>query len=577
MRRTAADPALPEPGVASPAQAAPSDPERAPGRAVTAAPLLMALAVAAANLVFVPRYAVNWDAVNFLLGIESFDVLHHQPHPPGYIGYVLLGRWVSGLLGDPHLALATMSAVAAGLGTAGTVVLGRRLLPEPWPLVAGALFGSSPLVLYYGRLPLTYAVAAALAVWVAVAAHRAARDADLRALLAGAALLALLGSIRQTDLLMLLPLLVLAAWRFPWRHRVAAAGVLGALTLAWIVPLVWSAGGPGPYLRESAALASYAGGRTNLLGMQLAGLLQNAAFVVVGLVIGLGAAVVLRLGRRRGRRSALARDDRRFLLVWVLPSLLVFLLIHTGQVGYVLLLLPAVILLLVAGAATATQPTPDRVGGGHRLAWLTAGLVAANVVVFLVAPAGVQAVTRQDGGVGSLATAVSGNQGWQDRTRQYDLRANDAYWAGLLDHLEAQDPSTTAVVASLSAGSTFRHLAYYIDDHWLVGLGPDLEGRYRELFVGRGDIDYSVQALEHPGRTVVLPSTITRLVLVGGDLIDAFEDGPFDVEIRDVDGGATIGVVTIPAGQVLEVCDDGDGVPATSGTVVPLGHGCDAV
>src|SRR5690606_30390170 len=124
MRRTAADPALPEPGVASPAQAAPSDPERAPGRAVTAAPLLMALAVAAANLVFVPRYAVNWDAVNFLLGIESFDVLHHQPHPPGYIGYVLLGRWVSGLLGDPHLALATMSAVAAGLGTAGTVVLG---------------------------------------------------------------------------------------------------------------------------------------------------------------------------------------------------------------------------------------------------------------------------------------------------------------------------------------------------------------------------------------------------------------------------------------------------------------------
>ena len=38
------------------------------------------------------RMLYNWDAVQFALALTEFDVAKHQPHPPGYLLYVGLGR-----------------------------------------------------------------------------------------------------------------------------------------------------------------------------------------------------------------------------------------------------------------------------------------------------------------------------------------------------------------------------------------------------------------------------------------------------------------------------------------------------
>src|SRR5947209_8531368 len=42
--------------------------------------LIAALAVAT-RLPFRTRYLMNWDAAQFALGLNQFDVVHHQPHP----------------------------------------------------------------------------------------------------------------------------------------------------------------------------------------------------------------------------------------------------------------------------------------------------------------------------------------------------------------------------------------------------------------------------------------------------------------------------------------------------------------
>ena len=36
------------------------------------------------------------DAINFTLGVRSFDVAHHQPHPPGYPVLIAAGKMVAG-------------------------------------------------------------------------------------------------------------------------------------------------------------------------------------------------------------------------------------------------------------------------------------------------------------------------------------------------------------------------------------------------------------------------------------------------------------------------------------------------
>ena len=37
------------------------------------------------------RMLYNWDSVQFALALGEYDVVKHQPHPPGYILYVALG------------------------------------------------------------------------------------------------------------------------------------------------------------------------------------------------------------------------------------------------------------------------------------------------------------------------------------------------------------------------------------------------------------------------------------------------------------------------------------------------------
>ena len=50
------------------------------------------------------RMLYNWDAVQFALALTEFDVAKHQPHPPGYLLYVGLGRLANRWAGDPALA-----------------------------------------------------------------------------------------------------------------------------------------------------------------------------------------------------------------------------------------------------------------------------------------------------------------------------------------------------------------------------------------------------------------------------------------------------------------------------------------
>src|SRR3712207_3696388 len=58
---------------------------------------------------------INWDAVQFALALEHFDLHHHQPHPPGYLLYVLLGRAIDLLIADPALSLSLLSVLFSAI------------------------------------------------------------------------------------------------------------------------------------------------------------------------------------------------------------------------------------------------------------------------------------------------------------------------------------------------------------------------------------------------------------------------------------------------------------------------------
>ena len=121
------------------------------------------------------RMLYNWDAVQFALALREFDVAKHQPHPPGYLLYVALGRLLNIPLGDPNLAYVALAMVFSAATTVAVYWLARALYDRVTAAAAATLLAVSPLFWFYGSVGLTYAGEAFGASLVAAFAYGALR------------------------------------------------------------------------------------------------------------------------------------------------------------------------------------------------------------------------------------------------------------------------------------------------------------------------------------------------------------------------------------------------------------------
>lgn len=100
---------------------------------------------------------------------------HYYPQRPA-LSAVLLGFW-SRLFGDGEASL-RLSLILVGWASILLFhALARRLLPEPWDLVAVALFALNPMFLYYSLIAVhyCYALMFSLAAWAAAVRIREGR------------------------------------------------------------------------------------------------------------------------------------------------------------------------------------------------------------------------------------------------------------------------------------------------------------------------------------------------------------------------------------------------------------------
>src|SRR5215468_3437791 len=98
------------------------------------------------------RMLYNWDAVQFALALREFDIAKHQPHPPGYLLYVALGRLLNMSLADPNLAYVALAMVFSAATTAVVYVLARALYDRTTAVAAASLLAASPLFWFYGAV-----------------------------------------------------------------------------------------------------------------------------------------------------------------------------------------------------------------------------------------------------------------------------------------------------------------------------------------------------------------------------------------------------------------------------------------
>jgi hypothetical protein len=273
-------------------------------------------------------------------------------------------------------------------------------------------------------------------------------------------------------------------------------------------------GGPGPYLLASTELYESTVRATTVFGIP-GGWLANVRGLVEAGLMGLGLWLpVAAWGLLRAVRAPAAGGARTwFFAAWLVPPLLVYTLVHFGQYGYLLTVLPALYVLL-AGAVHA-GPTPSSSTPG-RPALGAVGLVVialAHAAYFVGArPADVPSISQAAGAADRFtawARAVYRFRFWA--LTAGGLREQEAVIAAYTDAVRAFPPADTVLVTELGNPRSypwFRHATYYWSGFPVVHLRF---GGFSPGYLTGPRVRTMVAV---PSREVPLPAGARRLVWV---------------------------------------------------------------
>lgn len=401
--------------------------------------LYFALAVALSRFAFRSRALYDLDSVNFALGMMRFDPRAHQPHPPGYFLYVMLGRLVNSFVHDANLALVLLS-IAAGCGT---VVLVYQLALEWFGLgearFAGLIFLFSPLGWFHGTVALTYGVEAFFSALVGYLCWQM-EEGDFALIVPTGIVLGLAGGVRPSSLVLLAPVFFYSARRAPWKSMVIGTVALGGTVLAWFAPMVRASGGIVVYHDALLSLWHLVPGRETVFNSSPATSIARTFTVALILLLMFGTASVALAATSRNRDPGTTKQSR-FTVVWVSPALCfyVFIFLKFVNSGYLLLLMAPGCLWL--GRSLAEWFRAGKTSRPLKVAIIAAG-ASVNTAIYLAAPfyCSYRSVRRFEGELSEVVTA----------TRRIG------------------SPADTLIIGFDSHFLGYRHAGFYLSDYRTV-------------------------------------------------------------------------------------------------------------
>ena len=402
-------------------------------------PLALAGAVAATRFIFRSHYLYDVDSVNFALAMRRFDPMVHQPHPPGYFLYILLGRLLNILVHDANLALVILS-IAASCGTVWIICQ----LTLDWfgcaaAAFAGAMFLLSPLGWFHGTVALTYIVEAFFSALIGHLCWRVYCGRE-RFAIPAAIILGISAGVRPSSFVFLAPLFLLSLRGIRPRRRWLSLSMLLLTLVAWFVPMIAASGGLHSYFDALESLWLMVPSRGTVFNSSPVNSVARGLTIVFIYLLCFGAASLAPLG---ARFRTVPVDSRKkvFTLVWTVPALCFFTFGYLRFVnsGYLLLLLAPACAWLGAWASWWYR----NAAWSKSLKWAVIGIsAAANVLIFLAAPlyCSYRSVRRFEAELTSVLTALP----------------------------QVAPARDTLIVAFDSHFLGYRHAGYYLPDYLTV-------------------------------------------------------------------------------------------------------------
>jgi hypothetical protein len=300
---------------------------------------------------FTSKLLYSADSTQFALALKDYDVTIHQPHPPGYFLYVMLGRLFNLFISDANTVFVVISIIFSGFSVVVIYCLCKEMFEEKTALIAAALAITSPNLWFHGEVALSYVLEVFFSSLIALLCWRIYKRGHSYIWLL-AIVLAVAGGVRQNTPVFLAPVVLFSVMRVPVTRIVAAAFLFGVVSLAWFLPMLNMTGGFDAYssaihelwqFTESIRSVFNVGGPTFKFFAET--LLCFVIFNIGGGFVVLVCCIYYMI--RNNRLRNLICGKTLFFVLWILPSFLFHLLIfiHPSVPGYVLIFAPPLFIL----------------------------------------------------------------------------------------------------------------------------------------------------------------------------------------------------------------------------------------
>jgi hypothetical protein len=278
-------------------------------------------------------------------------------------------------------------------------------------------------------------------------------------------------------------------------------------------------------------LAERTSGQTSIFAAGIEGLLYNIAFEGLALAVGLAFGVLpLGLWAARVVRFSLGREVKGFMAWWVLPALVFYGLSHVGQYGYVLVVLPPLVM-VSAVCARVVAGTGTDARFANRGVVICGALALASAGYFLLA---------------------------QGPTTAANIAANDRRWSEIRSILTGADPAHTTLITNMEWDGPFRHAGYLLPDFHTYAYGDEKVTKSKSgwLYSAYGGVSTYALPRPAPQDYLALPQG-TRLVVAldeeTGEMLSG-ENGLRRVSLSD---GSALYMLDSSPGTIKGLAIDG--------------------
>lgn len=303
-------------------------------------------------------YLYHWDSIQFALSLEKFELIKHQPHPPGYIIYIFFARIINGIIDNPNLALILVGIAFSILGLILIVKLAKDIFGSLSGYIAGILYILNPAIWFHGLVAEVYIVEAVWVLLVLYLAYKYLTNKSIRNLIILGIFLGLLGGVRQVAEVLILPLVIYVIFftkGFTWKSGKIFLISLVVANLAWIAPLVYLTGGISEYINVLATIVnvtvwqSYSALKVNLLIENLSlfwQTLKSALSIQIPVLI---LATLPFIAIESRNRYKIVKENMWFFIMAIVPGFIILPALIITNPGYTLYFVPIFLILSSAG------------------------------------------------------------------------------------------------------------------------------------------------------------------------------------------------------------------------------------